>query len=379
MKRVLIFSTAYFPLVGGAEIALRELTARLPDFEFDMVTAAIRPGLPREEQIGRVRVFRLGEGHPVDKYFLPWQGALKAAALHREKPYDVIWSMMASYAGFAAESFKRRHPEVPYLLTLQEGDPPELIAQRVRFVRGWFRKIFRRADAVQAISRFLMDWGRSQGFAGSIAEVIPNGVDLSKFSVRLSPEERKTVRSSFGFADGDFVVVTASRLVEKNAVDLVIRALPHLPENVKFLIAGVGEQEEMLKALVKQLKIEKRVVFGGLADHATLPKWLGASDAFCRPSRSEGMGNSFIEAMAAGLPVVATPVGGIPDIIEDEVNGLLAKPESSSSVAEELGRLAKDAGLRARLISTASDGLRRYDWGEIAARMERLLKKLAKC
>lgn len=377
MKRILIFSTAYFPLVGGAEVAVKELTDRLPGYEFEMVTAAIRPGLAREETVGRVRVHRLGFGHPIDKFLMPWLGWRKARQLHRGKPFDAIWAVMASYAGFAAETFKRRFPEVPFLLTLQEGDPPEVIARKVRPVRGWFHNIFRRADGLQPISRFLMQWGKDNGFRGRVAEVIPNGVDLSRFTLTLTMDARAAIRQRYSFDKNDYIIVTASRLVVKNGVDLLIRALTLLPVHVKLFIAGVGELEDGLRKLAAELGVEQRVVFAGLVDHATLPKLLAMSDAFCRPSRSEGLGNAFIEAQAVGLPTIGTPVGGIPDVITDGENGLLIKPESSESIAEAVRRLMDNPSFAARLSENGRRSARNYGWPNLATRMDSLFKRLA--
>ncbi len=376
MKRALIFSTAYLPLVGGAEVALKELTDRLTDWEFDLIAAAIVPGLAKEERLGRVRVFRIGFGAPLDKLFLPIAAWRKAESLHRQKPYDATWVMMASYAAFGAEIFKRRHPEVPMLLTLQEGDPPAHIARRTRAVKSWFRNIFRQADALQPISRFLMDWGRSQGFSGTLAEIIPNGVELERFSIRLSDEERRSLRARHGFSDGDAVVVTTSRLVPKNGVDLIVEAMAGLPERVKLLIGGTGPQEAELRSSADRLGVSKRIVFAGLIAQADLPAFLRAGDLFCRPSRSEGLGISFIEAMAAGLPVVATGVGGIPDIIQDGRNGLLVEAESAAAVAVGLRKLVEHPELAARLAHAGLESSKNYDWDDISRRFSDLLERM---
>jgi len=378
MKRILIFSTAYFPLVGGAEVAMRELTDRLHEYEFDLITAAIRPGLEKEERVNRVRVFRVGHGHPIDKWLLPWTGFRKAESLHAEKPYDAIWVLMASYAAFGAVRFKHKHLDVPMLLTLQEGDPPEYIAKKTRLVKGWFREIFEHADALQPISSFLKKWGVSQGFSGEHSEVIPNGVDLERFGIRLSAEERQKIRKEFGYEEEDVVVITASRLVTKNGVDLLIRALPDLPEKVKLLVAGVGDLEGDLRALAKDLSVESRVQFAGLIDHDLLPSLLAASDVFCRPSRSEGMGNVFVEAMAAGLPTVGTSVGGIVDIIQDGKNGLLIEPESPEAIAEAVRKIMGDETFRGRLVGNASESVKAYDWEKLAERMRELISKMLK-
>ncbi len=376
MKRVLIFSTAYLPLVGGAEVALKELTDRLTDVEFDMVTAMIKPGLPKEEMVGRVKVHRLGSGHALDKWLLPQTALKKAEELHAAKPFDLTFVLMASYAAFAAERFKRRHPEVPMLLNLQEGDPLDYIAARTRFVRPWFLNIFRRADALQSISTYLDRWGKENGFKGKESVVIHNGCDVARFSRIFSGADRQGLRREYGLSPDDFVVVTTSRLVVKNGVDLLIAAMPQQADGVKLLIAGTGELESDLRAQVARLDVADRVVFAGNVPQADLPLLLAASDVFCRPSRSEGMGISFVEAMAAGLPTVGTPVGGITDVIHDGIDGLMVTPSSSKAVADALHRLHGDPELRKKLSDGGREAARRFDWKVLAQDARALIGRL---
>ena len=187
-KRILIYSTAYFPLVGGAEIAIKEITDRLTEIEFDLICAKIKPGLKSREKIGRVNVFRLGWGlGKLDKLYLAWRGYLKALKLHRQKPYDLIWAVMASYGAFSASRVKEK-TGLKLLLTLQEGDALEETLGKVKLVKGRFHKIFKAADGLQAISQYLLKWGLKMGFKGQKSEVIPNGVDVDNFSQNFSTD-----------------------------------------------------------------------------------------------------------------------------------------------------------------------------------------------
>jgi glycosyltransferase involved in cell wall biosynthesis len=149
-----------------------------------------------------------------------------------------------------------------------------------------------------------------------------------------------------------------------------------LPPRVKLLVAGAGDLEGKLKAQAAALGVAARVVFAGEVGHDRLPALLAASDAFCRPSRSEGLGNAFIEAMAAGLPTVGTPVGGIPDVIQDGRNGLMVEPESSGSVAAAIGRLLDDPALARRLAEAGKASARGYAWESLAGRMAGLFGRL---
>lgn len=376
MNRVLIFSTAYFPMVGGAEVAMKEITGRISDVQFDLVCAKLKPELPMTEVIGNVTVHRVGFGTAADKVLLPMLGAYRACRLAPASEFPAVWSLMASFGGLAALFYCWARPKTKLLLTLQEGDPLEHYAKRAGMFHFLHKKIFKRADAVQAISRFLGDWAVHMGFKGT-PEIVPNGVNIEAFTGHLDEDRRVELRRRHGFNEEDVVLVTVSRLTFKNAIDDIVRALEKLPDRFKLLVVGEGEERSALEILVRSLKLESRVVFHGLADHADLPDLLKASDIFVRPSRSEGLGNSFLEAMAAGVPVIGTNVGGIPDFLTDGETGMFCKPDEPDSIVTAVTRIADDTDLRTRLVTNGERLVReRYAWDDIAGRMKDILYEL---
>lgn len=371
MKRILIFSTAYHPFVGGAEVAVKEITDRIGDCEFDMITLNLDGKQLPMEKIGNVTVYRIGSKGRMYKLFYPFIASRMARIMHRQKPYDAIWSIMASYSGFAALFFKKKNPNVSFILTLQEGDPIDYIRGQVRFVSGWFKQIFIKADRIQTISTYLADWARSMGATAPIA-IIPNGVDISLFTQPIAETEIQAVRQEIKKEPQDIFLVTTSRLVVKNAVADVVKSLIHLPVNVKFLIIGDGELRQDIESIAKVGGVIDRVTFLGQKEYKTLPHYLKACDIFVRPSISEGMGNSFIEAMAAGIPVIATPVGGIPDFLKDRETGLFCEVENPKSIADQVIKLIEDRTLRERIVYNAKHVVTEgYDWGHISERMGR--------
>lgn len=373
-KRVLIFSTAFYPVVGGAEVALKELTDRMPSIQFDLVCARLQEGLPDVERMGNVLVHRVGFGKSYDKYLLPFIGSRKALKLVPDR--TPVWSMMASYAGFASLFYCWVRPISKMLLTLQEGDPLEKYSRRLGPLVFLQRGLFRYANRVQAISRFLGEWAVKNGFCGTV-DVIPNGVDIASFAKPLDAARRKQIREMFGFGENDIILVTASRLSLKNAVDDVIRAIPLLGARCKFLVIGVGEDEAMLRTLVEQLGVKERVVFAGYRSHAELPELLRSSEIFIRPSLSEGLGNSFLEAMASEIPIIGTPVGGIPDFLVDGETGVFCQPRNPESIARAVEKLMEEPGLRERVVQNGARLVReRYDWDLIAGKVRAILESL---
>lgn len=367
MKCVLIFSTAYYPFVGGAEIAIKEITDRLGnDMEFDLLTVRFRRSLPAVERVGRITVYRLGVGIPLlDKLLSPFWGAVVALRLTSTRHYSAYWAMMTTYmsgAAYIANIFRFWDP-TPIVLTLQEGDSETHLRYRWGGLLhlSWILAL-RRASFLTVISSYLERRARSLGYRGESA-LIPNGVDVKKFSGTLIAHEGT-------------VLITTSRLVEKNGIDTVIRALPLLPE-VCFQVVGTGQDEKKLKALARELGVSGRVAFLGFVDQSKIPDLLHRADIFIRPSRSEGMGNSFIEAMAAGLPVIATQEGGIADFLFDakrdpdkEPTGWAVDKNSPEQIAEAVTEiLANPAKTKSVVAHARALVAERYDWETVARAM----------
>jgi glycosyltransferase involved in cell wall biosynthesis len=376
-SRLLIFSVAYFPFVGGAEVAIKQIADRISDWEFDLVTVNLDGKQPKVEKIGNVTVYRIGSG-TWGKYLFPFLGAWKGGQLHRARPYQAIWSMMANYAGFAALFFKRTHPQVPYLLTLQEGDPIDYIKRRVRYVYFWFKQIFAKADYVQAISYYLGDFAKSMGYEGKIS-VIPNGVDLKLFGAPIDEAEGQKLKQQLDWRENNVYLITTSRLVIKNGIADVIEALPLLPEKTHFLIIGSGPEEMNLRMLTEELKVAERVHFLGQQTYESLPNYLHLAQIFIRPSLSEGMGNSFIEAMAAGLPVIATPVGGIVDFLHDQETGWVCGVQDPESLARQINHIL-DPNKQievAQIVDRARNlAFKNYSWDKVAGEMKEVFNQL---
>jgi glycosyltransferase involved in cell wall biosynthesis len=374
MKRAIIFSTAYAPFIGGAEIAVEQIATRFPDVQWHVITARMSANLPQKETHGNITVHRMGTGAFLDKLKLMFFGHRYAALLG---PCEVVWAMMASYAGFAATKYKKEHPDTRYVLTLQEGDSKAHIYARSWPVWLWFLNIFRRADHIQAISTYLQSWARSLGAHCPIT-IVPNGVDIPLFD-RIGAEstqgraQRERIRTAHRIPDSARIIVTTSRLVKKNGVDFLINAMKHLPEHVHLLIVGDGPRKQEYHRLAQGLSLAERIHFVGKVSYKDIPPHLWASDVFCRPSRSEGLGNSFLEAMVAGIPVIGTRVGGIPDIIDDGRTGLFCEHDPDD-IAAKIRMLLDAPSFAEKLSDTAyRTAAAAYDWESIAKQMRRVL------
>lgn len=380
MKRILLFSLSYYPRVSGAEIAVKEITDRISpaDIQFCMVTQRFSKMDVAEEQIGNVRVYRVGAGGSyLSKILFIPRAARMAYRIHKEKKFDALWALM-SYMVLPIMLLRMSGLRLPYVLTLQDGDPFAHVFSRphIRPFKGLLVKGFREAAVVHVISNYLASWTQTIGYRGPV-EVIPNGVDLSLFTKHIPSKEVVAKKQKVGKLEGDVWLVHTGRLVKKNSLDTVIRALPLLSKNIHFLLVGDGVEKISLRNLSVALQVAQRVHFVGSVNNHELPQYLAASDIFIRPSVTEGLGISFLEAMAIGLPVVATQEGGIADFIfdakrnpEKQPTGFAVNVESQEQIAQAVEEILTNPDQTRKVISNAQALVKqKYDWDLIAKDM----------
>lgn len=320
-----------------------------------------------------MRVFRVGWGWSSDKFFFPMGGFLKARKLVKHNSYEMVHAYQASYGAGAAWLLRFFNPRLKFILTLQEGKNLEQQGFWINFFR---KKIIKKADQITVISNYLKDYAKKFNKNVKIT-IIPNGVDLDNFSKEYSYGELSELADYLGVKPGEKVIVSVSRLVPKNGVDVLIGAFAEICKpkiiNCKLLLVGDGPEGESLKFKAKSLKLGDRVIFAGSVSHDELPKYLKISDVFVRPSRSEGLGSAFLEAMAAGTPVIGTKIGGIPDFLKNNETGLFAEIDNPENLAEKINLILTDKELHEKIIKNAQDlVVQKYDWNKIAIQFKEL-------
>jgi len=192
-------------------------------------------------------------------------------------------------------------------------------------------------------------------------DVVPNGIAVSRF--RLSESARTRVRTELGFDDKDVVLTAIGRLVPVKNHASLLRAFVLASKcnpSTRLLIVGDGILRNQLRQLSKDLGVDRAVRF--LGERAGVPAILSASDVFVISSLAEGNPLSVMEAMAAGLPVIASNVGGIPDLVDGMENGILVSPECIPDISEGIQRLAGNIEFRQTIgAANARKALARFD------------------
>ena len=221
------------------------------------------------------------------------------------------------------------------------------------------------ADAVITVSSALRDALIGLGAEASKITVIRNGVDTTLFY----ETEREETRRKFGLTGR--VLASVGNLVSLKGHDLVIRALAGLPDT-SLIIAGGGKLRADLERLAKEIGVSERVRFLGAVPQSALPKIYSAADALILASSHEGLPNVIMEAIACGTPVIATKVGGIPEVITSREAGILLDERSDKAIAEAVRELWASPPDR----SAARALVQKFQWSETTAAQLKLFREI---
>ena len=205
--------------------------------------------------------------------------------------------------------------------------------------------------------------------------VIPNGIDVNT-GEKFSHHERRKLRLTLGIEPDDFLVLTVGRLQEPKGHVFLLEAIPAVLEsfpNTVFAFAGEGQLREDLESKARSLDITAAVHF--LGNRPDIPSLLGVSDCFVLPSIWEGLPIALLEAMAAGLPVVATKVGGIEEVVTDNRNGLLVEPANPMALSRAIIQLLSSEEHRKHLGSAGKALVNeKYTLDQMCLRYEQLFQ-----
>jgi glycosyltransferase involved in cell wall biosynthesis len=394
--RVCILVESYYPRVGGTPSQARLLAADLvaAGHGVVVVTRQWDAEHPARETVNGAEVIRVGPvGRGASK---KWGMLLRVLpVLLRIPGVDLIFCPGLRVLGAAAvlAAGLRRIPCVLRPVSCGEMSGAffadglkrtglGVSAWPVRLGLGGRNAILRRADAFVAISADIADELTLYRVpAGKIAR-IPNGVDEAVYHP-ASPSEKTARRAELGIGAGERLVVYTGRLVTYKGLPGLLkvwaRVAPDFPGSRLALVGGGGNDmancENELRAYALGAGLETRVLFTG--DVPTVVPWLQAADWFVFPTQNEAFGISLIEAMACGLPVCSTDVGGVKDIVADGVNSLVFKAGDEAGLEAALRRMMGDPALAARLGLGALETVRaRYTRSRVAGLYLDLFRRL---
>jgi len=370
--KVLILNYEYPPLGGGAATATKNLLkqySKKDDIEVDLITSSV--GEERVEQFSKnINIYFLdikkrGELHNQSKINLlrySFQALFKARKLDREKDYDVIHALFVYPCGFLAMLI-----DDDYIVSLRGSGVPFYSKKYYwldKFIFQYLSKIiWKKAKYVIANSQGLKELALKTIPDQEIG-VIYNGVDWVE-ELPIKKEEK-------------FIVVSTSRLIERKGLNYLIEAFAEFSKgkkDVRLRLYGGGDQKETLESLANELGVGEKVTFLGEQPREVVYEDIGEYSVFVIPSKNEGMSNSLLEAMARGLPVIATDVGGTRELV-NERNGFIVEKENIEQISEALEELYNNRELVEKMGRASRESVRDLSWEKIAEQYIELYKKV---
>lgn len=358
-----------FNPVGGVQNHAAQLTRALDRRGVRQTVISTRP--PTAPVVARdgehARIVRLGLPTPRWRQLYAPQAAPLALLLGLARRVDVVHVHFSAdlgivpVAALAALVGRARlvvtvHCSLRHTLVI-DSEHARRLRDRGGPVEEW---VTRRADAVIVLTRRLAGALVADGLPGHRVHVIPSGVDPAAYQTSAdAPDPLAAVPHPR--------ITYVGRLEPEKDVRTVVGALPLLrARDAQLVLVGDGAQRTNLLDEARRLGVAHRVHAIGFVHHDEIPAVLAASDAFVLPSRFEEMGTAMVEAMHAGLAVVASAVGGIPSVVTDQVSGLLVPPGEPAAFAAALDRVLGDLALASRLGEGARRAVAGFAWPALA-------------
>jgi len=376
--KVLFPATHYYPVIGGIETWTQNIAERLSGkVEVFVVTGKVK-NQPVKEIKNGVKIFRTSLfslknlSHSPLIYtltvlpfiFLKCLSLIKSIRTSRTfQTSNIIihcQGFLSSFLGYWLSVFTK----VPYIVTVQR------LESNLNPLKNF---VYRKANFCIAASEAIKE--NFEKIGAKNIEVIPNGIDLERFT----SSERKPHK--------DFVIITVARLERVKGIKYLIeafklfnRSLRSLVRddnnsnisnnsNIKLVIIGDGSERKQLENLTEKLELKEKIKFLGEIPNERIPEYLAGADCFVLPSIKEGFGIAILEAQAVGLPVIATKMGGILDIIKDGETGILVEPKNSQALAQAIYKIYSGQKF-------AKANLEKYDWQNIVEKVYQIYQKI---
>jgi len=369
--RVLLLNYEFPPMGGGAGHASCQIAKSLvrKGCRVDVITSGLC-GQPDVENKDGVRILRVRSRRKSIQdcgFAGAWSFVFSAQPVYRQllkkNRYDIVHYFFGLPTG-ALSMLTPGSGDIPSVISLRGSDVPGYDSVN-RFLEAAHsvlspltKKIWKNADAVVANSRSLSDLAREFCPEKDVS-VIPNAVESENFMPNGNHKRKGPFKVQ---------VLTVARLIPRKGIEDLLHAVQLLNDKtVELRIQGSGSHSDSQQRLAIRLGIQDQVTFGGFKPRQLLPYVYQNADIFALPSHSESCAMALLEAMACGLPVVATRIGGTTEHMEDGMNGFLVPPRDPRALAKALERLVRNPDLRRTMGRLNANKIRQsYTWDAVA-------------
>ena len=364
---------------GGAEFAAYHLALEMAKKdEINVFTTSIN-SKDSFEEYGGVNVHRYGTKFRIEKGNI----SLGLFTKPLDRDADIVHAHFSTPPGELAGARCAKKKKVPFVLTYhgdwQEGFGGFIRRTALSFYNKYLLdKVLSSADVIISPSEYYIDESRFLGKYRDKIVVIPNGVNIGEFDIGYSKEE---CREKLGLPIDGEIILFLGALSPHKGPDVLLNAMPKILKSIpdaKLVFVGSGGMKEVLKKSCKWLGIEKKVKIAGfVGDVFKKALFYKSADVFVLPSAGlELFGIVNLEAMACGVPIVASKIGGVPDVVKDGENGLLVPPRDSGALTDAIIYLLENEDTREKMGKIGRRKVEEYSWENIAEETEKVYLSL---
>lgn len=347
MKKALLITIDFPPRVGGVANYLSNICSNVPSDKIIVLASKEK----ESDEFDKKQNYKIYRHKLLFKYLpLKWLRAFwPVLKIVRKEKIEIIHTSHILPIGYVAYLFKKAF-KIPYIVYTHGLDI--LHPQNNPRKKYWLEKILQNAEQVITNSSFTANEVNKLSVQKEKIKIINPCLDLSQYKFPLE-EKIESLKNKLNLKNKKILLTTA-RLVERKGIDMVIKSLSTVLKNIPdlvYLIIGKGPDKNRLENLIKEKNLENKVFFIGEARHEDLNLYYNLADVFIMPSRQlsngdvEGFGIVYLEANLYGKPVIAGRSGGVPDAVEDKINGLLVNTESVEEISEAIIKLFQNQEL----------------------------------
>ena len=341
--KIALLSEKYTPDLGGLAISTgrlgESLSAAGHDVRLFAPTVNLPPTIKQTQRSSGVHVTRFGAHKRVDDTLVDWFEL--NVEEHKREPFDLIHAYFLPMAGFVG-TYAGKYLDIPSIVSIRGND-----IERAAFDPSKFSHVMYALQHANAVTTNASELAKkAKSFIDRDIHIIPNGIDTERFK----PMEKNSVLAeALGLVDEKkkeerkFVIGFVGELREKKGLVTLLSGYTQIKKTMPVSLLIVGEvREGEDKKYFEEFKTanpQLNITVTGHVPHKDLPAYYSLMDVFVHPSLRDGMPNAVLEAMACAKTVIATPVGGVLDVIEDEVNGLFVNVNDANGLAEKIAEV----------------------------------------
>jgi len=368
--KIALCSDYFYPRIGGVTSHILGLATELQKQGHDITIITKKTndnGFHDFHEIEGIRIREVTPLIPCSNLIVP-PNTTEIRRLFKREDFDIIHAHHAFTPTSLLSIAAAKKLNIPAVLT-NHTIPFRHDNRLWSFAAPPVKKYVNKADGVIAVSNAAANFIEHFTPKKNIV-IIPNGVDTDRFN---SPEKSNITEKP--------TILYVGRLVYRKGLHVLIRAMPYVLRKIpdaQLLIAGNGHMKCLIELLIKRYGLEKHVKLLGFVPDKNLPMLYYMCNVFVLPSlHGESFGVTLLEAMASGKPIVASNVGGIPEVIEDDVTGLLVKKDSEKELADAISKILIDPNLAKILANNARKSVEKYSWTHVTEKVEKVYREVS--